>query len=169
MANSLSGSIGLAAGFNLASAQGLSVAASAPFAEIINLVYANGTGAKQADMVLSLSASLATTSATVYTFSGSVLKDAFGGNFNPAKMKALLLYAWTSNANNVILGNNANHVPIFSGALNSIPVQPGGIFVWAIPGTGVTVTGGTGDIVQVASANPASPASFDMIALCTSV
>ena len=58
----------------------------------------------------------------------------------------------------------ANGVPIFAAAGDACPVGPGGIFVWCSPAAGVTVTAGTGDLLDIVNAAGAS-AVYDVIVI----
>ena len=167
-ANSLSAGLSLSLTSTLTSNQGLALA-SAPFTENVVLTLANGTGASQADVVWASTRTLAASGTDTFDFAGGGLVDAFGGAIAPAKVKALFVYAYGANTNNAVVGGNANAVPIFGAATHTIAVKPGGVFLWIIPGTGVTVTAGTGDIIQVVNSAGGTSITYDIIVIGTSV
>ena len=42
-------------------------------------------------------------------------------------------------------------------------VKPGGVFLWAAPSGGLTVTGGTGDILQVANSGSGTGVTYSIV------
>ena len=47
------------------------------------------------------------------------------------------------------IGGDANSVPVFGAAADYLKLGPNGLFLWIDPIDGISVTAGTGDIVQV--------------------
>lgn len=92
-----------------------------------------------------------------------VLQNAIRQTVTFSSIKAVIVKAAAGNTTNLsITRPAANGVPIFAAAGDACPIGPGGIFVWCSPGAGVTVTGGTGDLLDIVNAAGAA-ATYDVI------
>lgn len=128
----------------------------------------NGTGASQADRVFTDERTLAA-SATEDLDLAAVLTDAFGAAITFAKIKAVIIKAATGNTNDVQLTRPAsNGVPLFMAAGDGIAIKPGGSFAWFAPGTGVTVTPGTGDLLTLTNSGGTTGVTYDIVIIGTS-
>ena len=143
------------------------------YAEIkqaLDLLFESGTGNNQADLVFSGQRTLAASASESFDLNGTTLLDAFGTAIAMAKIKAIYLKAAAGNTNNVIIGNVTNGiVGPFGAATHSILVKPGGVFLWACPGTGETITAGTGDLLKIANSGGTTGVTYDLMLLGTSV
>ena len=143
--------------------------ASIPLAKRVALALASGTGANQADVVFADTRTVTTGATDSLDLNGGGLTDGLGTAFAPAKIKAVLVVA--AGANTTVLSVQrpaANGVPLFMAAGDGINLRPGAAFAWASPdATGVTVTAGTGDLLDIVNAAGAS-ATYDIIIIGTS-
>lgn len=143
------------------------VTAQAPLAQTTTITLANGVGASQADKIWSDQRTLATAATDDLDLKGA-LADAFGAAFTPARVKVLYIYAASGNTTNLTIGGDANSVPFFDAAADSVTLKPGGVLVLVDPGaTGYVVTADTGDIIQVANAAGAS-ATYNIVVIGSS-
>lgn len=134
-----------------------------------DLIWGSGTAANQADKVWSDSRTLAASATEDLDLAGGSLTDALGGALTFARVRMLVVYAATANTNNVVVGGDANAVPLFGAATQTAPVHPGGLLVLAAPDTtGYAVTAGTGDIVQVANSGAGTSVTYDIVIIGTS-
>lgn len=121
-------------------------------ADRMYLSWAQGTGTGQVDKVFADDLALTTTPTDLDLAGGSNVKDpASQADQTFAVLHAIIVE--NTGANNVVLGGDANSVPIFDAAADSLTIKPGGVVIIATaPGTdGWTVTAGTGDIIQLAA------------------
>lgn len=135
---------------------------------------ANGIAAGQSDKVWGATPT-ATTGATVThdLAVGGSLTDAYGAAVVIVKLRAIVLaasgLAGVANTTLLTLARPAaNGVPIFSAVSAGAPaLSAGGIYVWADPLVGVTVTAATADLVTVINSAGAS-AGYTIIFVGTS-
>lgn len=120
-----------------------------------DIALADGSGSGQANKLYSAVRTLASAATEDLDMAGSLL-DPMGAAVVFATIKAIIIRSAAANTTNLTLFGDANSVPILGAAAHTIVLRPGGAFVWAAPQTGVTVTAGTGDIIQVANASGAS-------------
>jgi hypothetical protein len=129
----------------------------------INL--ASGTGANQADMMWSDTRTVAASDDEDLDLAGS-LTGPLGGTLTFAKIKAVYIKAADGNTNNVNLTRpSSNGAPLFLAAGDGIAIPPGGVFLWVAPGAGVTVTGSTGDLLNIANSSSGSSVDYDVIVI----
>lgn len=130
---------------------------------------ASGVGASQADVLWSDQRTIAPSSTEDLDLKGGGLTDVFGNAINPAKVRAILVYAATTNTNDVVLGGDANSVPFLSTAATTVTLLPGASFVLTAPATaGIAVTAATGDIIQVANSGAGTSVTYDIVIIGTS-
>ena len=130
---------------------------------------ANGVGANQANVLWSDQRTLTASSTEDLDFAGGGLTDVFGAAIAPAKVRAILIYAATTNTNNVVVGGDANSIPFLSTAATTVSIQPGGSLILTAPASaGIAVTAGTGDIFQVANSGGGTSVVYDIVVLGTS-
>lgn len=124
----------------------------------------NGSGANQANLVWSDQRTIAASATDSIDLAGS-LSDAFGASITFARIKLVMVTAAGTNSNNVNLTRPAsNGVPLFLAAGDGIPVRPGGSIVWCAPdATGVAVTAGTGDLIDVVNSGAGSSVVYDIV------
>lgn len=113
--------------------------------------YANGTAANQVNRVYSADLTI-TTSATDLDLDALTAMD--GSTITFAEIVAVVvLNNSTTTGEDIVVGGDANAVPIFSAANDSIKVEPSGLFAWLSPVDGATVTASTGDILQLVASS----------------
>jgi hypothetical protein len=125
---------------------------------------ASGVGANQADKVWSDQRPIAASGTDSLDLAG-VLTDVFGAAFTLARIKGLYVAAAAANVNNVnVTRPAANGVPLFLAAGDGIPVRPGGAFLWVAPdATGVAVTAGTGDLLDIVNSGAGTGVTYDIV------
>lgn len=139
-----------------------------PFAKSVAIALANGVGADQADKVFADTRTLAASATEDLDLAG-VLLDGFGQAITFAKLKAVIIVAAAGNANDVqVTRPAANGVPLFLAAGDGIAIRPGGVCAWVAPGTGVTVTPATGDLLTITNGGAGTPVTYDVILIGTS-
>lgn len=124
---------------------------------------ANGVGANQGNVLYTARRSVLTAATDTLDFAGGGLTDAFGAAIAPARIRAVFIRSASGNTTNLTLFGNINSVPILNTAATTSTLAPGGMFLFTAPNaTGVVVTAGTGDIIQVVNAAGAT-ATYDII------
>lgn len=143
--------------------------AAAPTLADLNYTWATGTGANQADKVFSDQRTVNASANEDLDLAG-VLTDALNQSLTFAKVKAIYVKASASNANNVQVTRPAsNGVPWLLAAGDGIALRPGATFIWISPdATGVSVTAGTGDLINVANSGGGTSVVYDIIIIGTS-
>jgi hypothetical protein len=139
------------------------VTASAPtsFRQVNDL--AQGVGANQADQIWSDQRTLSAGANEDLDLKGTLL-DAFGVAFTPSKVRVLIIRASSANTNDLVLFGDANSVPFLNTAATTSNLKPGGTLVLVAPNlAGVTVTAGTGDIVQIANGGGGTSVTYDIV------
>lgn len=136
----------------------------------VAVALANGTGASQADMIWSDERTLAASANESLDLAASLV-GAFGATLTFAKVKAILVTADAGNTNDVVVGNAASNqfVGPFGAGTHTVAVKPGGVFLIAHPGTGWTVTAGTGDLLRVANSAGTTGVTYRVVIVGTSV
>ena len=139
---------------------------TAPLNITKNIPLTNGTGANQANQVWADQRTIAASATDSIDLAGS-LTDAFGAALTFARIKGVLVQAASTNVNNVNVTRPAsNGTPLFLAAGDGIPVRPGGMFLWVAPDvTGVAVTAGTGDLVDVVNSAAGSSVVYDIVVI----
>lgn len=129
----------------------------------------NGTGADQGNMCWHDTRTLAASANEDLDLAGS-LTNAFGATQTFARIKLVMVLARAANTNNVRVTRPAsNGVPLFLAASDGIDVRPGGAFVWYAPdATGVAVTAGTGDLINVANSSGSTSVTYDVVIIGSS-
>lgn len=140
-----------------------------PLLESKKVTWTSGTGANAADLCFHDQRTITASSNEDLDLAGS-LSSAYGATLTFAKLKAIMIYAATGNTNNVRLTRPAsNGVPLFLAASDGIDILPGGAFLWFAPGaTAVTVTAGTGDLLNVANSSSGTSVTYDVVIVGTS-
>lgn len=137
---------------------------SAPLKVAYSKALTNGTLAGQADKVWSNQSLIAASGTDTIDLAGA-LTDPFGAALTFARIKLVMVIAATGNTNNVVLTRPAsNGVPIFSAAGDACSVRPGGVFLWACTdATGVAVTAGTGDLLDIVNSAGGTSVTYDVV------
>jgi hypothetical protein len=129
----------------------------------------DGTGANSADRMFHDQRTIAASSNEDLDLAG-VLANEFGATLTFVELRAVLITAASTNTNNVRVTRPAsNGVPLFLAASDGIDIPPGGLFMWACPADGkVSVTAGTGDLINVANSSSGSSVTYDVVIIGTS-
>lgn len=140
------------------------VTASAPVSFSARTRLTTGTGANQADKIFTDTRTLSASATEDLDVSGA-LTTPLGGTFVIARIKAIIVTAASTNANNVnVTRPAANGVPLFLAAGDGVPVKPGGAFVWVAPDvTGIAVTAATGDLVTFTNSAGATSVTYSVV------
>ena len=140
--------------------------ASYPFTLSSNFSLTSGTGASQADRAFSDTRTLAASGTEDLDLAG-VLTDAFGAVITFAKIKAIVIKAAAANTNNVNLSRPAaaTGVPLFLAISDGIVIPPGYTFAWFGPGTGITVTAATADLITLTNSGAGTGVTYDVVIL----
>jgi hypothetical protein len=141
--------------------------ASFPFALSASYSWTDGTGPGQASKVFADTRTLSASANEDLDFAG-VLLDGLGNVLTFATIKAILITAAAANVNNVVVSRPAsNGVPLFDAASDAISIKPGGMFMWVAPGTGVTVTAATGDLINFLNSGAGTGVTYSIEVLGT--
>lgn len=140
-----------------------------PLSQLATVGYTPGTGTGAADLVFADQRTLTASSTENLDLAGT-LTDPFGVTLTCAKVKAIYVFAAAANTNDVIVGGAASNAFTgpFQDATDKVAVRPGGVAVFALAGTGWTVTASTGDILKVANGSSGTSVTYDVIVICTS-
>lgn len=108
----------------------------------------SGAGLNAANAVWSDQRTVAASTTDSLDLKGS-LTDALGVAFTPARIKGLIVR--NRGAQEIALTRPAsNGVPWLSAAGDAVIIRPGGVNLWLAPdATGVAVTAGTGDLIDI--------------------
>jgi hypothetical protein len=132
-----------------------------------SMTLATGTGENMADAAFTDSRTLAASANEDLDLAG-VLLDAAGSIVTMATLKFVMIKADAANTNNVIISRPAsNGVPLFAAAGDAIAIKPGGCFMWLAPETGVAVTPGTGDLINIANSGAGTSVAYDVVMIGT--
>lgn len=123
------------------------------------LAFANGTLANQADILWSSGTLTLGPSANQTIDIRGVLTDAMGISVVTAELVAIMVVADPDNINDVVVGNAANPVALFSASTATISVKPGGVFLLAAPGAAGQGTIGAGATDELKILNSAGGTS----------
>lgn len=140
-----------------------------PLSHRKRFTWATGTAADQADLIFHDQRTLTASSNEDLDLAGS-LSSAFGATLTFVDLKAVMVSAAAGNTNQVRVSRPAsNGVPLFLAASDGIPIYPGGTFLWVAPGTSVvTVTAGTGDLLNIANSGAGTSVTYDIVIIGTS-
>lgn len=123
---------------------------------------ATGTTAGQADLMFTDERTLAASTSESLDLAGG-LTDAFGATLGFAEIVGLLIEADAGNTNDVVVGGAASNAFLgpFADATDKLKVKPGGFAFLAAPTDPAwPVTGGTGDLLQVANGGAGSAVTY---------
>jgi hypothetical protein len=125
---------------------------------------ASGVGTAGADLVFADERTLAASGSETLDLAG-VLVDSFGAVITFARIKALLVFAIDGNTNDVHVGVGASNglATLFPVASSHVKVKPGGTLLCVMPGAGVTVTPGTGDLLTVANSGAGTGVTYRVV------
>jgi hypothetical protein len=138
----------------------------APLNKVYSKEYADGAGEDQANLLFADTRTIAASGNEDIDLAGS-LTGLLGTAVVFARIKAVIIVAAEGNTNNVQVTRPAsNGVPLFIAAGDGISLAPGDWSLWA-SGTaaGKAVTGGTGDLLNIANSSGGSSVTYDIIVL----
>ncbi len=130
------------------------------------LNFVNGTGANQANQIWTDTREIAASSSENLDLSG-VLVSPLGTTLVFTKIKAIIIYAYDTNTNNVVVGGDTNALINWVGNANDlVNIRPGGFICLTAPdSTAYGVTAGTGDILKIANSSSGSVVDYDIIVI----
>jgi hypothetical protein len=129
---------------------------------------ATGTAAGLADRIFTDTRTLAASGTESLDLAGSLVTP-LGQAFVLTKLKAVIIRAAAGNTNDVQVTRPAsNGVPLFMAASDGVALGPGGVFAWASPSVGVTVTAATADLLTITNSAAGTPVTYDVILIGTS-
>jgi hypothetical protein len=109
----------------------------------------SGVGVDQADLLFSDQRTLGAGANEDLDLAGALL-DIYGASLTFVKLRRLVLRAADANPNNLTLSRPAsNGIPLFIAASDGLIIPPGCSFAWQAPKNGISVTAGTGDLLNV--------------------
>ncbi|MEO3875527.1 hypothetical protein ABGB18_42670 [Nonomuraea sp. B12E4] len=128
------------------------------------LNFAEGAGAGQANMIWHDKVTINASSTQTVDLAGT-LTGPFGTTLTFARVKMLLVLASPGNTNNVnVVRDSTNGVPLFLAAGDGVPVKPGGMLWWYDPtAAGVSVTAGSGDLLNLVNSGAGTSVSADVV------
>lgn len=153
-------------GATLNSALDLGAVASAPLTYAAARSLSSGVGAGAADQMFFDQRQIAASGNDDLDLSGTALQNALGVNIAFARIKALIIEALGTNANNLIVGNAAANQwqGPFGAVTHTVQVRPGGLLaMFASDVTAWPVTAGTGDILRIANSGAGSVVDYKII------
>ncbi len=135
-------------------------------------LFGNGTGANQASQQwhsLARSIALSSSETLVLTVAGGgSLVNAFGVSLTFTAIKVMLIHAYPTNTNDVIVGAAASNpwTTWLGGTTPSVTVKPGGTLLVVAPvATGYVVTASTTDQLKVTNSSSGSAVVYDIFLL----
>lgn len=137
---------------------------SAQLSERSPVSYVDGSGSGKVSKMHASTRTLAASASESLDLAGGTLTDPSGAVLTFTKVKALHIRPSTSNAGTIVVGGAASNAFVgpFGASTHTISVPAGGILLLADPGTGWTVTAGTGDILKVLNGSGAASATYDL-------
>jgi ABC-type amino acid transport substrate-binding protein len=161
----LTTSIGLSISADLVKALDLAEA-RVPLVKTYTAALTHGVLAGQGDLVFHDSRTIAPSANDDLDLAG-VLLDPVGTLLTFVRVKALIVAAWTTNANNVVIGAaGANQWVGLLNATGTITLKPGGVqayFAGQADAVASTVVAATGDILRVANSGAGTSVTYDII------
>ncbi len=137
------------------------------FAKTVSLP--TGVSASKADLLFSDTRTLTASSNEDLDLAAGQ-DDAFGQPITFVKVKAIAIYAHTTNTNSVVVKPAASNgfTGPFGGASHSQTIPPGGWYYVTAPVAGWTVTADTGDLLNVANSAGGTSVIYDVMIVGTS-
>lgn len=139
------------------------------FTHLIQLAVtiASGTGASQNDRVFSDTRQLAASANEDLDLAGSLGGKLVGNGATVvfAEVIAIMIKAASGNTNNVNVTRPAsNGLPFLTAAGDGFSLPPGGAALFYWPGaTGIAVTAGTGDLINIANSAGSTTVDYDIV------
>lgn len=128
-------------------------------------VYSNGSGANQASQMYAAVRSINASSNEDLDLAGG-LTNIFGDTITFATVKEIIIYSHATNGDNLNIGGDATAAfsTIFGDSSDILSIAPGGLLHLQNPNAaGYAVTGTSADILQIANADSAEAADYDII------
>lgn len=142
---------------------------AAPLNQNFSTIFADGTGAGQANQMFSDRRSIGGGAVDSLDLAGSLVGP-FGTTITFTKIKAIIVKADSDNPDDIIIGgaaSNAFQGP-FGAADDTLVLPPGGLaFLVAPDADGWSVVADTGDILDITNNDGASGANYDIVLIGT--
>lgn len=140
--------------------------AQANIPHALNKTYdlASGTGSAGVDLVFADERTLAPSGTENLDLAG-VLVDSFGTIISFARIKAIHVFAIDGNTNDVHVGVGATNglATLFPVVSSHVKVKPGGTFLAVMPGAGVLVAVGTGDLLVMTNSAGGTSVTYRIV------
>jgi hypothetical protein len=162
MAETLTGNLQVSLSSRLANTAGVA-ATSAAIQDVTLKQFTTGTAANQANAQYSASGTIAA-SATPVDIVLTMLTDPFGAVLAFTKVRALIIRNTHATATITVGGAPSANFPLFTDPSDSLPIAPGGIFVYSDFAAGKTVTG-IASVLRLASS--ANGGTYELIVIGT--
>ena len=130
----------------------------------LTLTLTDGTGSGNANQRwLSYGRTLAASASENLDLNGS-LTNAFGTTTAFTQVKALAIFAYAANTNDIVVGNAASNgfISWLGSATDKITIRPGGFMLLTAPQTGYTVTAATADQLKVLNNGAGTGVTYDI-------
>ncbi len=135
----------------------------APLEYTKRYTWPSGTGADQADLMFTDTRTLGASASEDLDLAAS-LADGLGNTLTYARIKLILITAASGNTNNLGFSRPAAAgVPLFSAASDQIIIPPGGMLLWAAPGSAIAVTATSADLVTLTNLAGSTSVSYDVV------
>lgn len=136
--------------------------------QLMEISFANGTGAGQANKMWSDRRTLADSSSESLDLAGG-LTDSFGASITFTSIKAIVIKNRSSSQQLAIGGAASNQfINWVANSSDIVNVPAGGLFVLVAPtAAGFAVTASTGDLLKVANGAAGSATDYDIILIGT--
>lgn len=130
------------------------------------IALSSGTGSGQADMLWHDTRTINASSNEDIDLAGS-LTGTLGGTLTFARIKGLVIAAASGNSNNVqVARGSSNGFTLFLAASDGLVVRPGGLVAWfAQDATGIAVTAGSSDILNIANGGAGTSVTYDIVVI----
>ena len=132
-----------------------------------NYVFANGTGANQANQMFTDVRTLTASASEDFDLSG-VLVNSLGVTLAFTAIKAFIIQADSTNSNDVVVGGHATAAmaSFFSASAHKVKVKPGGMVALIAPdATGYTVTATTADLLTITNVAGSFSATYKIVVI----
>jgi hypothetical protein len=131
------------------------------------LSFTDGIGANQADVLWSSGTRSLAASGTETIDVRGALSDAMGVVVDVVELVALLVVAAPANTNDVVVGNAANPIPLFSAPTATFAVKPGGVLMVGAPAAAgqCTIAAGSTDGLKITNSAAGTPVSYSIVVI----
>lgn len=133
--------------------------------------WTTGAAINQADRAFADTRQIAASGTDDLDLTGTALQDILNVNLALVRVKLIWVYAYSTNTNNVVIGNAAatQFVGPFGSATHTIALPPNGTFLVTAPtAAGWTVGAGASDLLRIANSGAGTVVNYDVLILGSS-